>query len=1107
MVHTFYMKKVILIIPLIAFLVNTLGPLPVSKADEFHLPQPGVMVNLSPPLNPVILKGIKVNPDNPFQFDFIMDSGDDQVGPDTNAEAARLVKYFLASLTIPEKDLWVNLSPYEKNRIIPDSFGKTEMGRDLLAEDYILKQITASLVYPEGETGRKFWQRIYQEAQKKYGTTDIPVGTFNKVWIIPQKAVVYENAKEDTACDVDGRLNVMLEQDYLALNKAAVVTPTGGASALASQIVREIVIPELTNEVNEDKNFARLRQVYNSLILATWYKNKIKNSILEKIYADQRKVAGVGYEKSVVGADSAASETEKIYQRYVKAFKKGVFNYIKEEPDPLTQQISPRKYFSGGVDFAMKTGDTAMKGIDSAMTVTKAVAALQIFIKSLDIRRLLEVKGNFQASGPSLVFTPVEVPQGYRLAGGANDPSLAQELHKATGLTAALIGPNIYSPAQDNWLTLRFMDVIGSYIDKLNPSANSHELRVLVIGAGSGLDALTAFHHAKQKGFSVKMTAVDIKDEAVENIKKNFALSADAVTGSDSINIFKVLGDGQLSEVHGQYDLILFNAPDAVSKDQLQGASDNIRMDRDVFRDILQAVADRLLAKQGMAIVGNQRTITDPQVFVGGKLQSLIPPNLRWEFSGTSEAGVYLKQEDRVFFFLTRGKVMGSAQAEDYSMVATYDRLEKDPLFKGRVSRAPRNFTGMIELGQGGAGKVYQDPHNPKIFYKVALTKDSRDVERSAKVIAMLNRAGVTRDVPLLTEVGLTDTGFFWMELNGIERGEDLEKSQVWSNSTLSEKLDIFIETADMISQLHRLGYAHNDIKPKNIILNADREVMVIDFGESRPFGKKHQITLGYSAPENEGSAASDIYSLGMTFSDMLYDSENNALKGLLKQMTNESISLRVPTMKEVIRRLKEIRDGQEKDAAMSSSGNREDVMKYSRDDDQIKATGKDARTVAELGNRLIKYSNGPQVEAAREELGARDFFVFEEAFNTGRDVMVKRLARVLKFESRGGLDISRVTGEGFIRWMYARGAMRYVKDRSRVPQGDKAMNTENNGGIDLTPARLDMQIKTGPGPESGQGIKFHLDPALLAQLQNAPGLMPVIASIKPVSDLKIFLE
>src|SRR5476649_966703 len=93
------------------------------------------------------------------------------------------------------------------------------MGRDLLAEDYMLKQITASLIYPEDATGKKFWMRIYEEAYKKFGTTNIPVNTFNKVWIVPEKAVVYENVKVGTAYVVESKLKVMLEQDYLALAK------------------------------------------------------------------------------------------------------------------------------------------------------------------------------------------------------------------------------------------------------------------------------------------------------------------------------------------------------------------------------------------------------------------------------------------------------------------------------------------------------------------------------------------------------------------------------------------------------------------------------------------------------------------------------------------------------------------------------------------------------------------------------------------------------------------------------------------------------------------------------------------------------------------------
>src|SRR5277367_6055789 len=117
-------RRVISVGILFAFLANTFGPMPLAQADEFRLPAPGVMVPISPEFNPPILKGIKVHPDNPFRFDFILDKGDSKLSNNAlKDESSKLIKYFLASLTIPEKDLWVNLSPYEKDRIIPNGFG------------------------------------------------------------------------------------------------------------------------------------------------------------------------------------------------------------------------------------------------------------------------------------------------------------------------------------------------------------------------------------------------------------------------------------------------------------------------------------------------------------------------------------------------------------------------------------------------------------------------------------------------------------------------------------------------------------------------------------------------------------------------------------------------------------------------------------------------------------------------------------------------------------------------------------------------------------------------------------------------------------------------
>ncbi|MBF0521445.1 MAG: hypothetical protein HQL24_00145 [Candidatus Omnitrophica bacterium] len=373
---------------------------------------------------PVLIKGIKAYKNNPLKFDFILDKGEalgqndparptGEQGLQLKQEASRLIKYFLASLTVPEEDLWVNLNPKEPNRIVPGKFGETQMGRDLLAQDYLLKQITSALMNPDGETGKKFWERIYREVYAKYGSTDIPVDTLNKVWIVPAKAVVYENPAKDaaqaSAFVVEARLKVMLEEEYEALkpsaesrasaplsspqslsgdpgvhNKATAMDSRlrgndkkgdgndmkngrdmKNGSDISSSIIKEIIIPEIEKEVNTSKSFSPLRQVYNSLILATWYKRKLKESILGKVYLNKNKTMGV----DIVDKQ----EKLKIYENYLAAFKKGTCNLIKEEYDPATKEIIPRKYFTGGARMA----------VDKAMVVTNKLP--KGFMKALGV--------------------------------------------------------------------------------------------------------------------------------------------------------------------------------------------------------------------------------------------------------------------------------------------------------------------------------------------------------------------------------------------------------------------------------------------------------------------------------------------------------------------------------------------------------------------------------------------------------------------------------------------------------------------------------------------------------------------------------------------------
>lgn len=330
-------------------IMPSVGQAQMVTSSVAGLPVPGAMLGMTEAYVPAMIRGITIHPDNALKFDFIVDTGHSGIAINSEAfrdESQRMIKYFFASLTVPETATWVNLSPYEENRIISEELGRTEMGRDMLAQDYLLKQLTASLMYPEDELGQEFWQRIYKQSQERYGTTDIPVDTFSKVWIVPDKAVVYE--KDNSAYVLEGHLKVMLEQDFMALQenlvgangRSPVLSEFKVLSAVTADVVREILIPEIEKEVNTGHHFAPLRQITNAMILAAWYKKSLKESLLGKIYVDKAKTQGVHVDDVTVH--------DKIYAQYKEAFKKGVYNYIREDLDTQTQTLLPKKYFSGG---------------------------------------------------------------------------------------------------------------------------------------------------------------------------------------------------------------------------------------------------------------------------------------------------------------------------------------------------------------------------------------------------------------------------------------------------------------------------------------------------------------------------------------------------------------------------------------------------------------------------------------------------------------------------------------------------------------------------------------------------------------------------------------
>ena len=118
--------------------------------------------------------------------------------------------------------------------------------------------------------------------------------------------------------------------------------------------------------------------------------------LLSHIYVDKNKVAGVDVKDKQI--------KQKIYDQYIEAFKKGVYSYIKEDYDSTSQEIIPRKYFSGGAfgyingyvkNPIIALGKQIVATSDQLMKVMQVVAR-----KSQALKR--KVKINLVGSTPQL---------------------------------------------------------------------------------------------------------------------------------------------------------------------------------------------------------------------------------------------------------------------------------------------------------------------------------------------------------------------------------------------------------------------------------------------------------------------------------------------------------------------------------------------------------------------------------------------------------------------------------------------------------------------------------------------------------------------------------
>lgn len=421
--------------------------------------QPGILSSGAMPLvsqtlnsnqSSFFMKGVKTFSSEPFKFDFLVENNavldhSEKIEKDIS----KLLKYFMASLAIPNDELWVNLSPDEEDRVISESFSETDMGRDMLTQDYFLKQITSSLTNPEGELGDRFWNNLYARIYDQTGSLDFDLKAFNRVWIVPDQAEVI--VTENTAMVGAATFKVLLDRDYqqISQNEMFLDSEMNKAQKIYDDVLKEVIIPVLEDEVNSGKNFIPLRQIFHALILATWFKRSLKQSVFNQAYADKTNVNGIGIEDPLM--------KEKIYQRYLDAYRQGVYDMIKEEYDPQEQKLVSRQYFSGGVS-------------NLGLNDLQIIPATASSFKLSDFASLIKVETEMASYDPAMVsFTAMKNFIGHLLlviilATGISFS--AQAATYAAGTTGELIvqveeGDNLSNIAYDIKSTYRSVDSLG----------------------------------------------------------------------------------------------------------------------------------------------------------------------------------------------------------------------------------------------------------------------------------------------------------------------------------------------------------------------------------------------------------------------------------------------------------------------------------------------------------------------------------------------------------------------------------------------------------------------------------------------------------------------
>jgi serine/threonine protein kinase/Flp pilus assembly protein TadD len=250
---------------------------------------------------------------------------------------------------------------------------------------------------------------------------------------------------------------------------------------------------------------------------------------------------------------------------------------------------------------------------------------------------------------------------------------------------------------------------------------------------------------------------------------------------------------------------------------------------------------------------------------------------------GSRKLAPPMKLEIAATFYFNRSVSVENVRERDASAES---HSEKGP----SAARLPREFGDyelLEEIGRGGQGVVFrawQRSLNRIVAVKIVgigqLTTGAhlKRLRREAEAAAKLNHPGI---VPVY-EVGEHD-GTYYFSMRFVE-GDCLDEVVGRGSISVREATELIAKIARTVHYAHEHGILHRDIKPGNILLDANGEPHLSDFGLARLVEHGSTVTgslevMGtpsYMAPEqavgNNAAVgrATDVYGLGAVLYELL---------------------------------------------------------------------------------------------------------------------------------------------------------------------------------------------------------------------------------------------